>query len=236
MPDNLLSDNPKPSLARRFRRHFVTGLVVLAPVWLTVYIVLLVVRLLGGLLSPQLRYIAEQFIDKGQHIALIRNIADIAAFLVTVILIALVGFAVSRVMGKRALEVFDSLLRRIPFVKEVYGGIRQVSDVMFGDKSGFQRVVAVRFPNEQSWSIGFMTSEKPWEIPDKSGNGHITVFVPTAPNPTSGFLMFFKSSDIVPLSMTVDEAMKVIVSVGTISPGQSKAAVAPSSSPQESNA
>ncbi len=220
------------SFAARVRRHFITGLIVLAPVWLTVYIVILVVRLLGGLLAPQLRYFAEIFLAKNQHTAIINTVVDIAAFLLTVILITLVGFAVSRVLGKRALEAFDSVLRRIPFIKEVYGGIRQVSDVLFGDKSNFQRVVAVRFPTDSAYSIGFMTGEKPFKIPETTGDDHMTVFVPTTPNPTSGFLVYCRPKDVVPLPLTVDEAMKIIVSVGTLSPERAhQMAAAPPSTP-----
>ncbi|MBU1985416.1 DUF502 domain-containing protein, partial [bacterium] len=209
---------PKRSLAVHFRRHFVTGLVVLAPVWLTVYIVLLAVRLVGGQLSPLMRRLAETLLGHGRYAGLVTTAADVVAFLVTVILITIVGFAVSRVMGRRMLDVFDTILRRIPFVREVYGGIRKVADVLFGDKSSFQRVVAVRFPTEQAWSLGFVTSEHTWNVPENSDQAHTVIFVPTTPNVTTGFLLLCKSHDFVPLSLSVDQAMKVLISVGTLSP------------------
>lgn len=222
----------KRSKAASFRRHFVTGLVVLVPVWLTVYLVMLAVRLLGGQLSPYMRALAESLWGHSRYAGLVTTAADVVAFLLTVVLIAVVGFAVSRVMGRRFIDAFDSLLRRIPFVREVYGGIRKVADVLFGDKSGFQRVVAVRFPTEQAWSLGFVTSDYKWKIPEDGGQAHTVIFVPTTPNVTTGFLLLCKSGDFVPLSLTVDEAMKVLISVGTLSPErvQDLAASSPSDS------
>lgn len=214
-----LADKPrKPSKAARFRRHFMTGLVILTPVWLTVYLVLLAVRLLGGQLSPLMRALASSLWGHSRYAGLMTSAADVVAFLLTVTLIAVVGFAVNRVMGRRLMDAFDALLRRIPFIREVYGGIRKVADVLFGDKSGFQRVVAVRFPTEQAWSLGFVTSDYQWKIPENSEQAHTVIFVPTTPNVTTGFLLLCKTGDFTPLSLTVDEAMKVLISVGTISP------------------
>ncbi|MDD5087299.1 MAG: DUF502 domain-containing protein [bacterium] len=217
-PKPLTTAPRKPSKAARFRRHFMTGLVILAPVWLTVYLVLLAVRLLGGLLSPLMRALASSLGGHSRYAPLMTSAADVVAFLLTVTLIAVVGFAVNRVMGRRLMDAFDALLRRIPFVREVYGGIRKVADVLFGDKTGFQRVVAVRFPTETAWSLGFVTSDYVWKIPEDTEQAHTVVFVPTTPNVTTGFLLLCKNGDFVPLSLTVDEAMKVIISVGTLTP------------------
>lgn len=213
-------DLPGKRLSRavRFRRHFVTGVLVLAPIWATVYIVLFVVRLLGGLLSPYMRSLLLELFGTGYWTAVAPTVADVVAFFVTVLLIALVGLTVGKVVGQRMLELLDALLGRIPVIREVYGGVRKFTEILFGSKSGFQRVVAVRFPIERAWRIGFVTSEVKWRIPEEGGDLYISVFVPSTPNPTGGFLMFYAAEDVVPLSYSVDEAIKLIVSGGTLPP------------------
>jgi uncharacterized membrane protein len=207
-----------PSRTSRFRQHFVTGLLVLAPLWLTGYVVVLVVRYLGGYLSPYLREIAVRALGESHPAALVTVAADVVSFVVTVLLITLVGLAVGRVMGQRAVELLSALLSRIPVVREVYNGVRRFGAMLAGDKSNLRRVVAVRFPYEHAWRIGFVTSEREWPFPEENGDPHTAVFVPGTPNPTSGFLIFYPPQDVIPLSLSVDEALKLIVTGGTLTP------------------
>lgn len=216
---NELPDSPKPSMAKQFRRHFVTGLMVLAPLWLTGYIVVTVVHRLGGYLSPYLRSAAERMFGEIQWPAVVTISADIVGFIFTIALVAFVGMAVGKVMGQRLVELVNSLLSRIPVVRELYTGVRKFGEILIGDKSNLKRVVAVRFPYDRAWRIGFVTNEKDWQFPENDGPAHTAVFIPGTPNPTAGFLVFYPPEEIMPLSMTVDEAVKLIVSGGTLTPG-----------------
>ena len=202
----------------RFRRHFYTGLLVLAPIWLTVYVIIIVVKLIGGLLSPAVRAVAISLLGHGPWERPVIIISDIVAFVITVLLISLIGFAVRKVVGQRLVGLLDLFLGRIPVIREIYNGVRKFLDVMFGDKTKFRRVVAVRYPTDRTWSIGFVTSELEVSLPPESATTHVTVFVPKAPNPTSGYLMLCLPQDVISLPFTVDEAFKMIVSGGTLTP------------------
>jgi uncharacterized membrane protein len=218
MDNNSLPLAPPRSRASRIRRHFVTGLLALAPLWLTGYIVVLVVRTLGGFLSPILRELAVHSLGESHSPKLVTVASDVVGFIITVLLVTLVGLAVSKVMGQRAVELVNSLLGRIPVIRELYGGVRKFGEMLLGDKTNLKRVVAVRFPYERAWRIGFVTSDREWRFPEDGGAALTAVFVPGTPNPTSGFLMFYLPEDIIPLALSVDEAIKLIVTGGTLTP------------------
>ena len=214
----MVTDITPPPRPGRFRTHFLTGLLVLAPVWLTIYVIVLVVRLLGSLLSPYVRAAAVSMLGHGSWDRPVIIISDIVAFVLTVLLITLIGFTVRKVVGQRLIEALGLLIGRIPVIREIYNGVRKFLDVLFGDKSKFRQVVAVRFPTDRAWSIGFVTSRMQINIPENSSTTHITVFVPKTPNPTNGYLLLCLPEDVVPLTLTVDEAIKLIVSGGTLPP------------------
>jgi uncharacterized membrane protein len=206
---------PKQTLGTRFRRSFFTGLLVLAPVWLTGYILLLVVRLLGGVLSPVVQKILTRVFELDKESTLVVFLSDLSAFVATVLLIALIGVIVNRVIGKRLLGLFDFVLSRIPVVREIYESIRKFIQVFFGDKSSFRGVVALKYPNEHSFAIGFVTAESTI-IPGKGKMIH--VLMPLAPAPTQGILFIVAEEETIKLDITVDEAIKLILSGGAIPP------------------
>ncbi|MCC6475907.1 DUF502 domain-containing protein [bacterium] len=205
----------KKSISSRFRKAFFTGLLVVAPLWLTIYVIILAVRLLGGVLSPYVRLAAETIFELEKMPKLVGILSDLVAFILTVILIALIGVIVRRVVGKKIFEWLDKLLTHIPVVRDIYDGVRKFIQVFFGDQKKFKGVVAVRFPTHESLSVGFVTGESTM-IPNEGKRIH--VFVPTAPNPTSGFLYLLRESEVIPLDITVDEAVKLIISGGAIVP------------------
>ena len=135
-------------------------------------------------------------------------------------MIALLGAAVSRVFGRRSFDALNAALGRIPVIREIYTGVRGFSEALFGDKTSFKRVVAVQYPNEYTWRIGFVTSAAEWRIPEGTGPPHLSVFVPVTPNATSGFLLLARADQVMPLSLSVDEAIKLIVSGGTLTPAR----------------
>ncbi|RPH93749.1 DUF502 domain-containing protein [candidate division KSB1 bacterium] len=214
------TDSPEKtrSFTARFREHFMTGLLVMAPLFLTGYVVVLVVGALGGLLAPYMRLVVVQLLGEGHYPHIITVIADVVGFIITILLVTLVGMMVGAVVGQRAVDLLSSLLGRIPVIRELYTGMRKFGEVLAGDKDHLKRVVAVRFPFERTWRIGFVTNEQDWRFPEQSGPAHVAVFVPGTPNPTSGFLVFYAPEDILPLSLSVDEALKLIVSGGTLTP------------------
>lgn len=213
-----MTDSANQSRAPKssFRRNFATGLLVLAPIWLTVYFILLAVRFLGGFLAPYFRWLSYTLFGTGGWGRVMATLADVTAFIVTVLLIALIGIAVRKVVGQKAVQIFNRYLRKVPVVRDVYESVSKFINVFFGEKQSFKSVVAVRFPTEDSWAIAFVTGERPWKVSGE--HDFTTVFVPTAPNPTSGFMLLVDEEKMVPLSMTVDEAIKLIVSGGTVSP------------------
>lgn len=200
---------------KKFRRAFTTGLFVLSPLWLTGYIILLIVRLLGGVLSPYVRYFALEVMQLGEYPKFVGALSEIVAFILTVLLVALIGFIVQRVLGQRLYSIVDRVLSRIPVVSDIYGSIRKLIEAFFGDKKGFRGVVATKFPHENSWAIAFVTGESTL-VPDKGKLLHL--FVATTPNPTSGFLLFVPENETIALDLTTDEAFKLIVSGGSIPP------------------
>lgn len=191
----------------------------MAPVWLTVYIVLLIVRVLGGVLSPYVRFAAVEIFSLEEASKLVSTLSDIVAFVVTVVLITLFGFIVQRVLGQRLYGLIDRILNRIPVVGDIYNAVRKLLEAFFGDKKSFRGVVATKFPNENSWAIGFVTAESTLVNRDAR---MLHIFVPTTPNPTSGFLFFVEEKDTVKLDMTTDQAFKLIISGGTIFPDEFK--------------
>lgn len=203
------------SWLKKFRRAFATGLLMLAPIWLTGYIVLVIVRLLGGVLSPYIRYTALEILELEALPKSIELLTDVVAFVLTVILIALIGSIVQRVLGRRLFNMIDRILSRIPVVSDVYNAVRKLLEAFFGDKTGFRGVVATKFPNDTSWAIAFVTGES--TMLEQKGK-MVHVFLPTTPNPTSGYLLLVPESEVIKLDMTTDEAFKLIVSGGSIPP------------------
>lgn len=219
----------KPLRRNRFRKHFYTGLLVLAPLWLTIYIIVFAVRIFGGTLSPYVRELAISMLGHGPWERPVIIISDIVAFVLTVLLITLTGYAVRKVVGQKLVNLVGLLLGRIPVIREIYNGVRKFLDVFFGDKTKFRKVVAVRFPTDRTWSIGFVTSEVEISFPQNGATKHITVFVPKTPNPTNGSLLLCVPEDVIPLPLSVDEAVKLIVSGGTLAPERLKSGAQDSS-------
>jgi uncharacterized membrane protein len=211
--------NLQDSFGAKFRRNFLAGLLALAPVCLTIYIIVVVIRLLGGFLSPYFRQLAiGLFPSDGPWLKVMTFAADIVAFITTVALIALFGFAVRYVIGKRLVALLEFVLGRIPVIRQIYESLRKFVEIFFGDRTKFKRVVAVKFPTESCWSIAFVTNELKFGSADAPDAMHLTLYVPTTPVPTSGFLVLAQEKDVIPLAISVDEAVKILVSGGTLTP------------------
>jgi uncharacterized membrane protein len=128
------------------------------------------------------------------------------------------GLIVSNLIGRRLVQYWDGVIRRIPLVRSIHGGVKSFAESVFSTSNSFRKVVMIQYPRAGVWSIGFITSEDVGELHDKTGVAHSCVYIPTTPNPTSGFIVMVPATEVVELQMTVDAAMKMIITCGVVMP------------------
>ena len=197
----------KKSLALKLRNYFITGIVVLIPIGFTLY------------LSRFLINISTKLVPAGLNP---NNYIPYAIpgieILLTIIFITIVGGLSLSFLGKKVLQIVDNLFKRIPILRTIYSAIVQMTDSFRNQEGSKKSVVLVEYPRKGSWAVGFATKENKGELKDKTNKELINVFVPTTPNPTSGFLLMFPKEDVIYLDMGFEEASKFIVSAGTSNP------------------
>ncbi len=201
----------KRTLMARLRRYLLTGLVVWIPLGVTLFIFQLFIGYMDRLLLV--------FPHAWQPVQLVGfNIPGLGVILALLILL-LTGFIASNYLGRALLNLGAELLEHIPLVRSVYSAAKQISDTMFSNKGrSFSKVVLIRYPQQETWSLAFQTSESLGEVNKKLPEHMVSVFVPTTPNPTSGFLLMVPQDDMIELEMSVDDALKMIISLGVIVP------------------
>jgi len=203
MPKN----TKKKSIALVLRNYFITGVVVLIPIGFTLYLS----KILIGLSS---RIIPENLNPNSYLPYAIPGLEII----ISVLLITIVGGLSLSFLGKRILKVIDDLFKRIPVLRTIYSAILQMTETFSNkDENGKKSVVLIEYPRKGVWAVGFATKENKGEMAKKTNKNLINVFVPTTPNPTSGFLLMFPIDEVIYLDMTFEEASKFIVSAGTSS-------------------
>ncbi len=139
--------------------------------------------------------------------------------ILTLLIILATGLVTANILGQQVVKFWEGVLSRIPVVKSIYYSVKQVSDTLFsGTGDAFRQVLLVRYPHAGAWSIAFQTGDPAKEVSSKLDDDHVAVFIPTAPSPVNGFFFFVKRSETVVLDMTVDEALKYIVSMGVVAP------------------
>tara|TARA_B100000900_G_C20551658_1_gene704986 strand:+ start:150 stop:767 length:618 start_codon:yes stop_codon:yes gene_type:complete len=196
----------KKSLTLILRNYFITGVVVLIPIGFTLYLS----KILIGLSS---RIIPENINPNSYLPYAIPGIE----ILISIILITIVGGLSLSFLGKRILKLIDDLFKRIPFLRTIYTAILQMTETFSNKDNDKKSVVLIEYPRKGVWAVGFATKENKSEMAEKTNKKLINVFVPTTPNPTSGFLLMFPIEDVIYLNMTFEEASKFIVSAGTSS-------------------
>ena len=194
------------SLTLILRNYFITGVVVLIPIGFTLYLS----KILIGLSS---KLIPENINPNNYLPYAIPGIEII----VSVIVITIVGGLSLSFLGKRILKLIDDLFKRIPFLRTIYSAILQMTETFSNKDNDKKSVVLIEYPRKDVWAVGFATKENKGEMSEKTNKKLINVFVPTTPNPTSGFLLMFPAEDVIYLNMTFEEASKFIVSAGTSS-------------------
>jgi len=193
------------------RRYFVAGLLVWIPLGITLWVLTLLVDMMDQslLLLPE-RYRSEALF--GFHVPGLGIILTVAIVLAT-------GALAANLFGRKILALGDAVLSRIPIVRSIYGGVKQISDTLFSPEGkAFRRAVLVRYPHAGAWTVALVTGTPEHELAQLLGGEHISVFVPTTPNITAGFFLVVPRADTIPLEMTVDDALKYIISMGVAEP------------------
>jgi len=193
------------------RRYFVAGLLVWIPLGITVWVLKLLVDAMDqSLLLLPLQFRSEALF--GFHVP------GLGIILTTAIVLA-TGALAANFFGRRVLQLGDSMLSRIPIVRSIYGGVKQISDTLFSPEGkAFRRAVLVRYPHADAWTVALVTGSPEHEVADILGREQISVFVPTTPNITAGFFLVVPRSETIELDMSVDAALKYIISMGVAEP------------------
>ena len=196
----------KRSIFTKIRNYFITGVVVLIPIGITIYLTILIISVSSKILPKE--------INPNHYLPY--NIPGLE-IIITLFLITFIGWLSLSFIGKRLLNLFNTVLKRIPILRTIYSAILQMTET-FTKTDNKKNVVLVEYPRKGTWAVGFATKENSGEITNKLNKKLINVFVPTTPNPTSGFLLMFPKDEIIYLDLSFEEASKFIVSAGSFNP------------------
>ena len=199
------------SFVNFIKRYFFTGLLISAPIGATIYITIFIVEFIAGL-------VPQRFNPNGLLPEIIGYEIPGLELIIAFISFILIGLIFSTLFGKAILGYFDNLITRIPFAGNVYKAIKQITETFSNADAAYQKVVLIEYPRKDIYAIGFMTGETKGEIKDRKKIDMVNVFVPTTPNPTSGFLLFIPKEDAVELDLSVEDAIKLVVSAGMVVP------------------
>ena len=195
------------SLFARLRNYFITGIVVLVPIGITLYLTKFFISISSKLIP--------EGINPNSYLPFL--IPGLEIFL-AVIFITLIGYLSLSFIGKKVLQLFNDLLKKIPILRTIYSAIGQMAETLAPKRKSKKSVVLIEYPRKGSWAVGFATKDNKGEISKKINKSLVNVFVPTTPNPTSGFLLMFPKDEIIYLDMNFEEASKFIISAGTSNP------------------
>jgi uncharacterized membrane protein len=194
------------------KRYLVTGLLVLVPLVITLW----VLDLLIGTLDQSMLLIPESLRPE----KLIGVRIPGLGVLLTLFVVLLTGVLARNFIGERLLRSWEGLLARIPFVKSIYSSVKQVSDTLLSPTGqAFRKALLVQFPREGSWTIAFLTGTPGGDVANHLEGEYVSVYVPTTPNPTGGYFLMMRKADVIELDMSVDDALKYIISMGVVVPG-----------------
>lgn len=206
------NEKPKRSFWLRLRNYFITGIIVVAPISLTIYLISLIINLIDDKILPLFpeRYNPETYLPFA--------VPGIGV-LVFVLVLTLVGWLTTGLVGRTIVRVGENLLDRMPVVRSIYSALKQIFETVFSQNSrAFRDVVLIPYPREGCWALGFATGTTRGEVQDVIQDEVVNVFLPTTPNPTSGFLLFLPKRDVIFLEMTVEQGIKLVISGGVVTP------------------
>lgn len=213
---SILKPATKPSFGARLRTWFLTGLVVAAPIWITAYVAIAFIGLADDIVTVFIppRYNPENVLPFS---------VPGLGLIILAILLTLTGFLTANFVGRRMLSWGERLVDRMPVVRSIYNGLKQIFDTLLNQSErSFSEAVLVEYPRKGIWAIAFLTAETKGEVGERtsnaSGSDMVSLFLPTTPNPTSGFLLFVPRKDVITLDMSVEDAAKLIISAGMVNP------------------
>ena len=193
------------------KKYLITGLLIWIPLAITIWVLELIVSTMDQsllLLPPQYQ----------PQVLFGHQIPGLGALL-TVVVVFVTGVLASNILGQRLLLFWEYLLGRIPVVKTIYSGVKQVSDTLFAPGGqAFSKALLVQYPREGSWTIAFLTGRPGGDVANHLHGDYVSVYVPTTPNPTSGFFLMMPKSEVIELDMSVDEALRYVISMGVVAP------------------
>jgi uncharacterized membrane protein len=193
------------------KKYFITGLLVLVPVVITFWVLSSLIQTMDQslLLLPE-KWRPQQLFGF--------SVVGLGAVL-TVVVIFVTGVIATNIFGQQLILLWEAMLSRVPVVKSIYASVKQVSDTIFSDSgNAFRKAVLVQFPNKGSWTIAFLTGQPGGDVSNHLQGDYVSVYVPTTPNPTGGYFLMMERKDVVELDMSVDQALKYIISMGTVAP------------------
>ena len=203
----------------RWRANFVTGLAIVLPAVMSIAVVVWLFGTVANITDTLLIFMPKEWTHRDHGAGPMHWYWSLCALLLAVLIIGLVGGLARYYFGKKLIELVDLGLLRVPLLNKIYSAIKQVNEAFSpSNKSSFKQVVLVEFPRPGSYSVGFLTGEDHKEVQEKTKEHVLSVFVPTTPNPTSGFLVLVPEREITKLDMSVAEGIKFIISLGAIAP------------------
>ena len=193
------------------RKYFITGLLILVPLAITAWVLNLVI----STMDQSLLFVPERW----QPRTLIGFDIPGLGTLLTVLIVFLTGLLTNNLVGNYVVRLWEKLLTRIPVVSSLYSSVKQVSDTLFSSSgNAFRKAVLIPYPHQNSWTIAFLTGTPGGDVKNHLVGDYVSVYIPTTPNPTSGFFLMMAKKDVVELDMSVDAALKYIVSMGVVAP------------------
>ncbi len=210
-----LTTRNKPRLVTRLRNYFLTGFVICAPLAITAYLTWTLIQWVDSWVKP---YLPEVY-NPDTYLPF-----SVPGFglLVALFMITIVGFLTANLIGRSIVSFGESMLNRMPVVRNLYSGLKQIFQTVFNEKSeSFKEVALIEYPRKGLWAIVFIATETSGEAQskmEKTAGQTVSVFLPTTPNPTSGFLLFVPKNDLIRLDMSVEEAAKLVISAGLVTP------------------
>ncbi|MEK8030176.1 DUF502 domain-containing protein [Ideonella sp. DXS29W] len=200
------------------KKYLIAGLLTWLPLAITIWVLLWVQGLLDGMFKGFLRLAQAVVPGSAESLKALGEWPGLGV-VVMVALMLFTGIFVTNLFGQWWLKQWDALMNRIPIVRSIYSSVKQVSDTLFSSNgNAFREAVLVQYPHAGSWTIAFVTGKPSGEVADKLPSEHVSLYVPTTPNPTSGFFLMMPRAAVQPLDMSVDEALKYIISMGVVAP------------------
>jgi uncharacterized membrane protein len=205
------NSDSRPPTKNAMRKYFITGLLVLVPLAITLWVLNLII----GTMDQSLLLLPERWRPESLIGFSIPGLGSI----LTLLIIFLTGVATRNFVGRQVVMLWEGILKRIPVVSSIYSSVKQVSDTLFSSSgNAFRKAVLVQYPRQGSWTIAFVTGVPGGDVRNHLQGDFVSIYVPTTPNPTSGFFLMVPRADTIELNMNVDEALKYIVSMGVVAP------------------